>query len=288
MWRLVVHPALDGCLNMAIDELLYDQAKRGEHPPTLRFYGWEGDWVSFGYFQKPERAMNLPEAERQGVRSVRRLTGGKAVVHAEDLTYSVTLGDAPSWGMGTALKESYRQISRALASGFLRLGLPVDAPAPVSSGKSNRPGEYVFWNGMAPCFAVASDYEITVGGRKLVGSAQYRERNAFLQHGSIPLTNRNRELAEKVLVGSKRIGSQALRTRYATLEEAAGKKIGRQEAMEALKLGFEESFGIDLVQENDSGLMEAARQLAEEKYASADWNRRGRSEQSVPSAESER
>lgn len=280
----MIHPALDGRLNMAIDELLYDQARRGEAPPTLRFYGWEGDWVSFGYFQKPERALNLPEAERLGVRSVRRLTGGKAVVHAEDLTYSVTVGDAPSWGMGTALKESYRQISRALASGFLRLGLPVDAPAAGNTSRRRNS----FGEGVVPCFAVASDYEITLGGKKLVGSAQHRERNAFVQHGSIPLTNRNRELAERVLAGSKRIGSEALRSRYATLEEAAGRKIGREEAIEALKFGFEESFDIDLIEESGSELADAAQDLAKKKYAAEAWNRGERAEPMVLLAEGER
>jgi lipoate-protein ligase A len=267
LWRLVVHPALNGFLNMAMDELLYGQARRGEAIPTLRFYGWEGRWVSFGYFQRPGRALNLEAAEQRGVHSVRRLTGGKAVVHAEDLTYSVTMGDAPSWGMGIALKESYRQISRALASGFRRLGLPVDAPAAVPpAGRGNS------FEGVVPCFAVTSDYEITVGGKKLAGSAQHRERNVFLQHGSIPLTRYNRELAEEVLAGSKRAGVELLRARYATLEEAAGRPIRREEAIEALKSGFGETFGVEFFEEDLKDLEPAARELAERKYSNPAWN----------------
>lgn len=271
-WRLVIHPSLDGYLNMAIDELLYEQARRGERPPTLRFYGWEGDWVSFGYFQKLERALNLDVARRLGVRAVRRSTGGKAVVHSEDLTYSVVCGDAPAWGLGFTLKESYRQISRALASGFLRLGLPVDAPAPVK--KSAGRGESVFTNGMMPCFAALSDYEIAVGGKKLAGSAQRREGKAFLQHGSIPLTRRNRELAERVLLASQNKGAQRLRSRYATLEEALGEPAEWEKVLRALKGGFEETFGVRLMKEDSAAIMERARPLTK-KYADAGWNRRG-------------
>lgn len=276
----------DGYLNMATDEILFQEALKWRIPPTLRFYGWEGDWVSLGFFQKPERGLNLQEAEKLGVKWVRRPTGGKAVVHTQDLTYSLAAGDAPAFGLGSSLQESYRQVARALASGFTRLGLPVDAlkkggdgSFPVAGGRS---GSHA--SGMVPCFAVVSDYEITVGGKKLVGSAQYRKGGGFLQHGSIPLTNYNRELAKQVL-NSRRMGSRGdfslneeLDGRYATLEEAAGKIIPRQKVTEALKEGFAETFGVKL-EERPLSVSEkqAAEKLAAEKYASQDWNEsRGR------------
>ncbi len=238
VWRLAITPPVDGYLNMAVDELLMTEAKNGERPPTLRFYQWEGDWISFGYFQTPQKAFNLEEAEKSGVRWVRRLTGGRAVLHSEDLTYTLVAGDAQKAGLGSSLKETYRQIACALTSGFTRLGLPVAfSMREKSSGRL--PAE-----GPAACFLTFSDYEISAGGKKLVGSAQRREGSSFLQHGSIPLTARNRKLAERVL--ARTVGSTSpvtgatskFSSRYATIEETAERKIQIEELTGALREGF--------------------------------------------------
>ncbi len=254
---------------MAIDEFLYEEAGSGRRPPTLRFYQWEGDWVSIGYFQRPERALNIEKARELGVNWVRRQTGGKAVVHSEDLTYSLAAGDAQRWGW-PSLKETYRQVACALASGFKQAGLPVDVPkaAERAFGKQGK-----FNDGVAPvpCFAVASDYEITVGGKKLVGSAQYRSGDAFLQHGSIPLTNYNRNLAEEVLTAGRR--SSSLNSRYTTIEEAAGGRLGSDSVIRALRESFGQIFEVDFEEEElGAGQMEAARELARGKYATLVWN----------------
>jgi len=269
VWSLVIHPPLDGYLNMAIDEVLYEEARSGKRPPTLRLYQWEGDWVSIGYFQRPERALNVEQAKELGVSWVRRQTGGKAVVHSEDLTYSLAAGDAQRWGW-PSLKETYRQVACAIASGFKQAGLPVDVPKATERafGKQGK-----FNDGVAPvpCFAVASDYEITVGGKKLVGSAQYRSGDAFLQHGSVPLTNYNRNLAEEVLTDGRRRFN--LNARYTTIEEAAGRRLGTEDVIGALKGGFAQTFDVDFEEEElDAGQMEAARELARGKYATLVWN----------------
>lgn len=270
-WRLIVTPPLDGWLNMAIDELLLEEAKNQPSPPVVRFYQWEGDWVSFGYFQTRSKALNADEADKLGVRAVRRLTGGRAVLHSEDLTYSVIAGEAQNWGLGSSLKETYRQIGCALTSGFARLGLPVASFPPTRRGSRPHPV------GPVPCFLTLSDYEIAAAGRKLVGSAQRREGSAFLQHGSIPLSRRNRELAERVLVQatpgtSPTEGAAGFRDRYATLEEAAGRQISAEALAGALVEGFAEVFGVEFCRRDLSPEQQAAAGRLAEKYATPEWN----------------
>jgi lipoyl(octanoyl) transferase len=274
IWRLVVTPPWNGYLNMAFDELLFEEAKAGLRPPTLRFYEWSGDWVSFGYFQTPARALNLNKARQLGVQCVRRRTGGRAVVHSEDLTYALAAGDAKKEGLGTSLQETYRQIARALTSGFSRLDLPVASSLKEGGSRPIRPRESL------PCFLSLSDYEISIAGKKLVGSAQRREGSAFLQHGSIPLSAYNRKLAEQVLAGKEKApagengGTPDFSPRYATVEEVLGKKIPVEKLAAALREGFEEALAVAFEPEEISiRQLGEARGLAE-KYASEDWNER--------------
>ncbi|MCI0406580.1 MAG: lipoate--protein ligase family protein, partial [candidate division Zixibacteria bacterium] len=229
-----------------------------------RFYQWEGDWISFGYFQTPQRAFNVPAAAELGVRAVRRITGGRAVLHSEDLTYALVAGDAAKEGLGSSLKETYRLIGSALTSGFTRLGLPVAFS--FKEKTIERPAA----EGATACFLTFSDYEISSGGKKLVGSAQRRETASFLQHGSIPLTNRNRELAGRVL--SRRMDAN-FRSRYATVEEVGG-KIPVERLSAALKEGFAGVFGVEFKEEECSPEQWAAVRNRAQKYASDGWNER--------------
>jgi len=274
VWRLVLTPSLDGYLNMAIDELLLEEAKEGRRPPTLRFYEWRGDWVSYGYFQTPQKALNLEAVEKLGVKAVRRLTGGRAVVHSEDLTYSLVAGDAHSQDLGSSLRETYRQIARALTSGFTRLGLPVASFSGKKESRQVRP------DGTVPCFMTLSDFDISVGGKKLVGSAQFRQGQAFLQHGSIPLSLYNRRLAQEVLRkkekngGADSDGVSDFSSRYAVLEEAAKEKISVEKLTAALQQGFADAFGIEFEAEKFSDRQKQTAEKLAEKYASEDWNER--------------
>ncbi|MCI0329751.1 MAG: lipoate--protein ligase family protein [candidate division Zixibacteria bacterium] len=261
---------------MATDEMLFEEVKERKRPPTLRFYRWAGDWVSYGYFQTPQKALNLEAAEELGVQYVRRQTGGRAVVHSEDLTYSLVAGDAQRQGLGSSLKETYRQIARALTSGFMRLGLPVDSfPGANETGRQRQ-------DGPAPCFLTLSDHEISVGGKKLVGSAQFRQGQAFLQHGSVPLSVYNRKLAQQVLTKMKGNGGAGsdyapdFGSRYAVLEEAAGRKIPVKKLTDALRDGFERTFGVTFEPEEFSSGQKQIIERRAEKYASEDWKERKR------------
>jgi lipoate-protein ligase A len=170
---------------MAIDEaLLARAAERGE--AVLRVYGWSRPTLSFGRNQTARGRYDLARARARGVDVVRRPTGGRAVLHWREVTYSVT---APESAMGS-LRESYRRINRLLLGGLRLLG--VEAQEAEGTGVAPRPG-------VAPCFEEPVAGEIVAGGRKLVGSAQVREHGGLLQHGSI-LIDDDQSLASELLI----------------------------------------------------------------------------------------
>ncbi len=158
---------------MALDEaLLARAAETGES--VLRIYGWSAATLSLGRHQVARGAYDLERARRLGVRFVRRPTGGRAVLHHREVTYSVT---ARTDSLGN-LRESYARINRLLIEGLRALGADVSLAVPA--GVAPPPGP-------VPCFERPVSGEIAAHGQKLVGSAQWRDGGALLQHGSILL-----------------------------------------------------------------------------------------------------
>jgi len=148
----------------------------GLSPPTVRVYTWEPPALSLGYFQ-PLAEVNLAACRVAGVDVVRRPTGGRAILHEQELTYSLVAPESSPSVAGGVL-ESYARISQALIAGLARLG--IDARfAPPAGRLAESPS--------AACFEVPSSYEVLVAGRKLIGSAQRRQPGVVLQHGAIPL-----------------------------------------------------------------------------------------------------
>jgi lipoate-protein ligase A len=181
-WRLLLTPAADGAWNMALDEALLARARERQET-VLRVYEWARPTLSLGRNQPARGCYAEGPRERHGVDVVRRLTGGRAVLHARELTYSVT---APIVA-AEPLRESYERINTVLVAALRALGVAaetavVTAPAPAPS--------------MAPCFEQPTSGELVVGGRKLVGSAQWRDDGALLQHGSILIDDDQALLAE--------------------------------------------------------------------------------------------
>src|SRR5215469_2821804 len=177
-WRLIVDTRpRTGAVNMAIDETIMEAVSAGGVPPTLRFYQWAPPCISLGKRQ-PLSGIDLERCRQDGVQVVRRPTGGLAILHTDELTYSlVTCPDDPRGG--GAILDSYRKLSQGLMRGLELLRLKAQMQ-PVSPGASH--------NASAACFEAPSAYEITVNGRKLIGSAQTRPHGKLLQHGSVPLT----------------------------------------------------------------------------------------------------
>jgi lipoate-protein ligase A len=233
-WRLLETGAGAGTWNMACDRAILDAVERGAAPATLRLYGWSPPAVSLGRHQPdPDGAAALRLAAL-GVDWVRRPTGGRAVWHgppAEELTYSVVARlDDPALAGG--LGAAYRRIHEGLAAGLARLGVAA-ALAPRARAVAVRPTSRI------ACFAASVPNEITVAGRKLVGSAQQRGRVALLQHGSIPLAGDQRVL-EVTWPGSLAVDAAT------TVSVAAGRTIGPAEAAGAIAAGIREILAITL------------------------------------------
>ena len=179
-WRLIDSGPNLGVYNMAVDEELLARAQAGEQIPVLRFYTWAPAAVSIGRFQKIEDAVNAGACERRGIDIVRRITGGRAVLHYRELTYSIIARtDDPLFPANVL--DTYKLIAAALLQRIRNLGVPAEMVS-----RSNRHTALVIKNAKDPaCFSSPSWYEILVHGRKIIGSAQRRLSGAFLQHGSI-------------------------------------------------------------------------------------------------------
>lgn len=214
---------------MAIDVALLKDVAAGAAGPALRFYQWDPPAVSLGYFQKTD-GISRAAMEKYGIVMARRATGGRAVLHWGDLTYSIVAragGDIPP-----GVEDSYRFLCRGILSGLAMLG--VDAT--LGSEKASAPFP-------ASCFAVSTAGDITWRGKKIVGSAQKREGGALLQHGSILLKPQAHLLAE---IFSPEGGGRAgmLAQKVASLEEALGRTVSPAEVKNNLIKGFERALGI--------------------------------------------
>lgn len=174
-WRLIIDPPATGAWNMAVDEVLLDGVAAGKAPPTLRFYGWKPACLSLGYFQS-FAVVDAAACRELGIDVVRRPTGGRAILHDRELTYSIAL-PASVLGHDRGILPSYHRISRALQAGLAELGVATTM-APESAALTMQQHGPI-------CFDRPSAHEILLEGRKLVGSAQVRRSDALLQHGSI-------------------------------------------------------------------------------------------------------
>lgn len=175
-WRLILDPPLSGKLNMERDIEIMEEVASGECPPTLRLYRWSPPAVSLGYFQDENDIVDMNACHKAGVEIVRRPTGGRAVLHLHELTYSIVVPEVHPFIHNGGVLDAYRAISRGLITAFNLLNI-LASVTPEEKGQG----------GFAPgsCFDTPSAYEIQVDGKKVVGSAQLRRDGIILQHGSI-------------------------------------------------------------------------------------------------------
>lgn len=267
-WRLLDTGYRSAAENMAIDEALQRAHGRGEVPPTLRFYGWDPPAVSIGYFQSMSGEVDLAACRERGYGYVRRPTGGRAIFHHVELTYSVVIRE--DLLPGTVL-ETYQVLAAGLLSGLRALG----APAEMAAGEKDP--RLAGGEASPACFDVPSAYELVVGGRKVIGSAQTRREGTILQHGAI-LLDLDADTLFAVLKVSPAIRDRALahlRQRATGLRAVLGRTVSYAEAAAAFTTGFATALDLDL---RPGALLPAERaaaaQLVAEKYGSDDWNLR--------------
>ncbi|HLH29992.1 MAG TPA: lipoate--protein ligase family protein [Terriglobia bacterium] len=181
MWKLVIDGARDGASNMRIDAALLEEIEASPEPQTVvRFYAWQTPTLSLGRNQKIEKAVDVDFCRLKGIDIVHRPTGGRAVLHDDELTYAVISNDSEAFG--DTIYGNYKRVSEALCLGYNRLGVPA-VLAPDTRKSMDFPDDVDL-----PCFLSTSRYELMVAGRKIAGSAQRRVRRSFLQHGSMPIT----------------------------------------------------------------------------------------------------
>ncbi len=246
-----MNPPGDGAENMAIDEAMVRACESGGAPPTLRLYEWKVPTLSIGYMQDATPFLGYP------IPVVRRITGGRAVLHHAEITYSIVCGTGTRLFSYT-ISGVYRAVSACIVKALQDMGIR----AGLSRGRSADSGS------REACFDAPSRYEITVGGKKLVGSAQRRFRGALLQHGSI-LLDIDRDVVRDIF-------GDGLLKRMTSLSDISIHRhwaVDKEAFKEALIQRISEGLGVSFVK---AGLSEAEMyirgRLLEEKYSKQEWN----------------
>lgn len=265
-WRYLPYAVYTGAENMAIDEAILLSLNK-EHPlPTLRFYGWNPATLSLGYAQSYAKEVEVEACRAAGLDVVRRPTGGRAVLHQYELTYSVIAPETEEKVAGTVI-ESYLKISQALLAGFQALGIPAEMVAHANMKEQSS----------AACFDAPSWYELVVDGRKLVGSAQVRKDGILLQHGSIIL-HFDADLLFRVLKfpseEARRRLLQSFRRKACALDEVWPRPVSIEALEISICRGFEQVMGLKLVEGTLSQEEESLLPELTAKYRSEAWTQK--------------
>lgn len=274
-WRLIRSGHLSAACNMAIDEALMHRVAAGARP-TLRLYGWEPAAVSIGYFQDMDKEVDELACKSLGIDVVRRLTGGRAILHDVEVTYSLVISEQHPL-IPSSITESYRVISEGLVRGLELLGLDARMTVPTRRGRASVGSSPV---ASPACFDAPSWYEVTVDGKKIIGSAQVRKYGVVLQHGSIPL-----ELDAEKLFTVLRFNNEAVRDRAkavflenaTSVRSALGQPVSFMDVSDALLKGLQEVLSVTFEEsELEPAETEHADELARTRYADPAWNHKRR------------
>jgi lipoyl(octanoyl) transferase len=267
-WRLIKHPPAKGAWNMAIDEAILEAVYSGDSPATLRLYAWEPACLSLGYAQ-PFAEVDTGALAANGWEVVRRPTGGRAILHTDELTYAVIAPEKEPRVAGGVL-ESYLRLSRALLAALNLLGLAAEAKERQKSNQRKTPNPV--------CFEVPSNYEITINGKKLIGSAQARRKEGVLQHGSLPLHGDLSRIITALKFPTEAARQDArirLQERATTVERAMGFAPDWKTASDAFVKSFSQTLNLNLVSGQLSEKeIQRAKDLMQEKYAHRSWTKR--------------
>jgi lipoyl(octanoyl) transferase len=267
IWRCIKSPAANGAWNMAVDEAILLEIGAGRSIPTLRLYSWEPACLSLGYAQSI-KDVDVNSLNEKGWTLVRRPTGGRAILHTDELTYSVACPPDEPRVIGNVL-ESYKRLSQALVKALNLMGVIVQADPHTESPQ----------NSLGPvCFEVPSDYEITAGGRKLIGSAQARRKEGVLQHGSLPLYGDLTRITQVLHFINKEEqirSSNRLLEHATTVETVLNRKVSIELAAEIFQVAFSQSLGLNLIPGDLSPAeFRLAEELVEKKYNNRVWTDR--------------
>jgi lipoate-protein ligase A len=265
-WRLITNTSNNAFYNMAVDEAIMILHSQNKVPPTLRFYSWEPAALSLGYFQKAKTEIDYQNCQDEGVDLVRRLTGGRAILHDQELTYSIIISEDYKL-LSDSIEKSYQQISKGLVSGLQALGIPAELKA-VEKGKKTPAGH------SAACFDAPSWYEVILDNKKLIGSAQRRKNNVILQHGSLPLAIAAKKIFRLLNYSSEKQRKRARRifSAKSTSLNKEGYNFSDSVLEKSLTAGLGQALGVEFERgELTRPEKKLAQKLAEEKYKDQKW-----------------
>lgn len=260
-YRFIDTQIQDAALNMAIDEAVLQRHLQGQAPPTLRVFRWSQPAISLGRFQPVERDILLDLCEQRGVDLVRRPTGGRAVYHLDEFTYSFVSSRA--YGIPAGIIASYAYLAQGLIAALARFGVHAE----LSEGRvSKQPS--------AACFASSTQADLTSGSFKLIGSAQVWKEDALLQQGSLPLDDRSAEFYALLRFPDEAARAEGLAQyrEMTTPLHSFAPSATRDEIAQALRAGFGEALQADFQPgELTAEEWQLARELADEKYSKLTW-----------------
>lgn len=270
-WYFINSGPCSPAFNMALDEALLHWHSKGLIPPVIRFYEWNPATLSIGYFQRAEKDIDFEQLHKLNLGFVRRPTGGRAVLHEHELTYSIIVNeDYPD--MPRTVTEAYRVLSEGLLLGFRNLGLDAYFSIPDSEEKRadlKTPKSAV-------CFDAPSWYELVVEGKKVAGSAQTRQEGVILQHGAILI-----DLDDEKLISLFKFPSEASKERMrkhlpqkaVAINQLAQKPVDVETCISAFHKGFEDGLDIELVPYTlTDEQLDFVNNLAKTRYESDEWN----------------
>ncbi len=267
-WRLILSPPMCGAENMALDEAILETVCTEDSPPTLRLYAWDPPCLSLGYAQ-PISDVDLDRLEALGWDLVRRPTGGRAILHSDELTYAIMAKDDNPHLAGGVL-NSYRHLSKGLAQALTLLGVEVVIQPEIPLDQEDRTNPV--------CFQMPSAFEITAQMKKLIGSAQVRRRGCVLQHGSLPLSGDIATICQVLRFEDEETRlfvSERVRARATTIETLLSTKVSWERASRSFIQGFSSALGLNLQRGEVTELEQArAEELLTNHYQNISWTRR--------------
>jgi lipoate-protein ligase A len=265
IWRLLNYRSCSASENMAIDEAVLLETIHHNKPPTLRFYGWSRPSVSIGYFQELPKEINYERCRLSDVRVVRRITGGKAVYHRDEVTYSIAAASSTDL-FPDDVAGTYQIISLCLMRGLASLGIHANLAEAAFFRTDKKPAPDTC------CFSAPAGNELMVAGRKICGSAQTRIRGGFLQHGSMLMTFDPVQSATMILSSDGPECYAKLKNSITAVNELLPLPVSAETLCSALKKGFVDELGIDMTEGTLTPSEKALSRRLIKKYESDAWN----------------
>ena len=247
-WRLIKTKNNSAFTNMAIDKAVLEANSKGKVPPTVRFYTWKPSAISIGYFQSLEDEIDLAVCKKFGIDYVRRITGGGAVFHDKELTYSIVISESHPQ-IPKNILESYGKICGAVIKGLSNIGIE---------------SEYVPIN------------DIAVGGKKISGNAQTRKLKTVLQHGTVLMDVDVEKMFKILKVPNEKIKDKLIsdvKQRVTSIKHILKNNVSFDILANSMQIGFEKEFGIELVEGKlIKGEIDLTKKYEKEFFSSKDWN----------------